>query len=205
MITLILIKTPYCSRPIDYLIDTNKLENTRADKRLKSLIEKVSDEITLSSKNYWGRLTEKDNPFKNPILRNMTWFEECLYWGLISTYVELPATVEKIIYVNFEGGYVNTTQDYLDELNRLLTSDDYSNEFLQKAMDFLIDIEDFKVNPKFKENPNYNKVIFKASRLNRMLEKEWDTTSFQLYMNGVSHPGHDIDYDNKFRKLEELT
>lgn len=102
MITLILIKTSNYSRPIDYLIDTNKLEDDRVDKRLKSLIEKVSDEITLSSRNYWSRLTEKDNLFKNPVLRNMTWFEECLYWGLIKTYVELPATVEKIIYVNFE-------------------------------------------------------------------------------------------------------
>lgn len=98
---------------------------------------------------------------------------------------------------------MNTTQDYLDELNRLLTSDDYSNDFLQKAMDFLIDIEGFKVNPKFKKTPNYNKVIFKADRLKRMLEKEWDDISFQLYFNGVSHPGHDRDYDNMFRKVED--
>lgn len=88
MITLILIKTSNYPRHIDYLIDTTKLK----DKRLSNLIEKAPKEITLFSKNYWSRLT----------VRNMTWFEERLYWSLHYSSVELPATVEKIIYINFE-------------------------------------------------------------------------------------------------------
>lgn len=93
---------------------------------------------------------------------------------------------------------MKSEQEYLNELNTYLTSDNYSNEFLESAMNLLIDLEELR------GDSRYNKVMFKARRLNRMLQEEFQSSSFQLYCNGVNHPGAEYDiietYPNSIHK-----
>jgi hypothetical protein len=82
-----------------------------------------------------------------------------------------------------------TPEHYISNLNYLLTSDNYSNEYLDRAKDLLIEIEALT-------GLEYNSVKLKAHRLERMLEAEWYSTSYQLYANCVVHPG-------KFNSIEK--
>lgn len=101
MNVLTICKFPKQSNIYTYFINTDNLQN----KQLVNLLEKSTKRLTLSSKNYFSRLTEKDNLFKRPIRRNMTWLEECMFDSM--AHLSLPAVVEKILYITIEDGTTN--------------------------------------------------------------------------------------------------
>jgi hypothetical protein len=77
-----------------------------------------------------------------------------------------------------------TKSYYTDKLNSYLTADYPDNSSVQRAYDFAVDIL-----TEYSKEPEYSEVCMKANRLLKMLEIYTESTSYQLYILCVNHPG----------------